>query len=513
MKRKVASAVLLACVVLAIAFELLSRTCVWASSTQEIRDVGIHIRDSQLAEFVLALLASAALIVHAWRAEDGDRKWWVTLFLCLSIVFVLTRVCSTMGLVAAIVLVQKCVGAMYVLVCYGIARWSKVHVVPWNTALATFVVAHVVMVFFCSWDPSVRAFVLSPVVVVWMAMAFLIVLVTEYWREFADMGWPLKLGYCAAIVISHVVFFSMFRVLDILSPLWRLGLLGDPWVGKAWWDLRAHALEAHLTGGYLELIGEPAVRDSLESNTIVWLRAAFGEWHQLAYVALFAVCMLALWWILRGKRDRDDSLVGILAWGAMASNLWGLACSVFLFRSGHMGTLASANLFQIVPLLCLVAWGLGSSELSSRCNVFFFGWADDNVGIMGPWGRSSFPSFAIGGNVSGESELFYVDDDLFFPSSCGGWSYEDAEEFARNIAAASVGISNVRVRVDEGCRYRISFGLSDDGGRVITSGGEVLDGEGNSILVVPKWGEFNCAIGSFDGGLWEVLCRKSFHMK
>lgn len=569
MKRKIAGTLLLLCVAGGIAFELLCHTRTWSYPDPQIVASSPSIQYHLFQKLVFAAVVSFVLVVTARCAGRGLEGLIFAAIAQLLLVCTVWHVWEALEADRQIDLAQQCVLALYVPICYGIARWVKAHVAPWWTACAVFVALHLSLVAFCGWNTLCKVFFFGPAMVVWMAVAFFLVYEAEFWGV-EGVRWRQRLGRYIGVVSAHVMAFSLHRVVSILSPLWgggRYGWLND---GAEWWKLRMDMLTGQLTGSFTQLIEDRVSLSNLRLDTLAWLRVAFGEGYQLAYVVLWVVALVALWHLCRGCRVGDDPVARLLATGALISNVWGMACELNLFWSARVGTLVSVNPFQLVPLACLAVWGIRSCvpedevvlegevvleeevidhmdtvvsdyglllaegvpgdsfwgfvpaftpRMLGNHPVSFLGWVDEDpeTAEFPDMCYASLPAFAMDDGLQKEEGFegvfYYTDDDLLRAPERGGWSSELVEELRCEIVRYSVGVVDVRVWQYEDGGRRIVFGLGENGNRCVASGGQAVPVLGMSVLVIPKSGEFESEIGVMNDGLAEVLFSRSFCMK
>ena len=241
---------------------------------------------------------------------------------------------------AFIYILQQIINASYILICYEIANIFHKIIFPQERAVVLYFLVHFMLVIFCSWIDYAKVFYLNPVNIIWQVSAFTIVYIKIFKASATSKE---KLRYFTIIVSVQTLLFSLQRITQIVSSIYEPS-------GINWLTYRGNVFQALLTGDYPKL--EDITLLNLENFHMIWLGIAFEKWQQMLFLALF-VLFMALF-IFMYLKHKNESLLSTLILGVIVSNVLGFACEINLFYSVKFGVMTSGNLFQIIPLICII---------------------------------------------------------------------------------------------------------------------------------------------------------------
>ena len=244
---------------------------------------------------------------------------------------------------AFIHILQQIINASYVLICYEIANTLHKTIFPQERAVILYFIFHFLLVVFCSWIDYAKIFYLNPVNIIWHTSAFAIVYIKVFNNSTAVKQ---KLMYFTTIVFVQTFIFSLQRITQIISSIFEPSeRFLTNWL-KYRWDV----FQAFVTNAYSTL--EDIVLLNLKNYHIIWLGIAFEQWQQILFLLCFALFLIVL--ILMYCKHKFEPLLSTLILGIIVSNILGIICEINLLYSANFGIMTSKNLFQIIPIICVI---------------------------------------------------------------------------------------------------------------------------------------------------------------
>lgn len=330
-----------------VGMELLAATKTWAWEDVVCRVVAAQPR----AAFTLAvqlLLSAGAGILAAIGVRSLQKKSRCAAYICFGVSGVLALLgCLLFSDSAdmAICRLQLLLLACYVPVCFGLLTLLK-RFLPKTVALIGYILLHLLMVLFCTWYPFFGERSLSPSRVLWMAVAFQLVLDRSVERDASDRR---SRWISVGLILLQTVVLTLPRIVMILSSPQRDPAYDAPFSAN-WFTLRAAALQGLFSGVYPSPPLDPRVMSTIPRLTFAWLGTAFPRWMQLLYLLLTAAFVALLF--RRRRRDAKQPFSDALRDGTIFVALWGLLCAVFLLFPVGVGPFVSGNPYLLLPL-CL----------------------------------------------------------------------------------------------------------------------------------------------------------------
>ena len=228
---------------------------------------------------------------------------------------------------------QKIVISSYMLICYAIASLLK-YKMPKKYAGTLYTAINIAMIFFCSWNVFYKRFYYNPAVIIWLSTGFTIVYLTIFYDQFSSK----VIIFCGSIVI-HLFAFSFYRIAQIFNNL------------SLWSFYHESILNAFCESDYLNLNLVPPALYALRDIPMMWLGLAFSNTYQINYILVFVLFLIYLVWLYV---KHEDDFIKFLILSILLSNLCALFCNINLFYSLELGIMTAGNLFQLIPLICLL---------------------------------------------------------------------------------------------------------------------------------------------------------------
>lgn len=370
LEMRVALVVMALAVLVSIPFDFVCATYTWSYPDFFVTTSDVRVGDMQLwpslsqlrIDLIHAALFSLVAIAGLVACRRlGDRIEFVVAFLaCAACLYVVVsrQPGIAVGVDTLLSEARHAIVAGYPLACFVLSRLIHRHVGE-PAAIALGVAAHVASVVFCTWEGSGYALSVSIPTIVWMALCWTLFAVPEHlvgWLQ--TLGARRKVALATLSVLVQTFVLSLWRLAEIARSLVLPSHPQPGWFNSNWLTTHADALAALPTSSYRDLVADPAMLDGLQAIPLAWLGVTCGAAYRMAYAAILAVFLTAVFVIWRdARRSGRRREVEVLALGVMLSNLWGAVCSVLTLTSTGTVTLVSGNPFQLVPIACLLAAG------------------------------------------------------------------------------------------------------------------------------------------------------------
>lgn len=231
---------------------------------------------------------------------------------------------------------QRLVISLYMLICYAVASLLK-EKTPRKYACIGYTAINIAMIFFCSWHVIYKRFYYNPTVIVWLSTAFTIVYLKIFHDQFISI--LHKVIIFSGSIIIHLFAFSFYRIAQIFNNF------------SLWSFYHENILSAFCESNYLNLNLDPPALYALRGIPMMWLGLAFNETYQIIYILFFVLFLIYIVWLYM---KHEDNFRKFLILSILLSNLYALFCNINLFYSIEIGMMTAGNLFQLIPLVCLL---------------------------------------------------------------------------------------------------------------------------------------------------------------
>ena len=231
---------------------------------------------------------------------------------------------------------QRLVISSYMLICYAVASLLKDET-PKKYAGIEYTAINIAMIFFCSWHVVYERFYYNPAVIIWLSTGFTI----AYLKIFHDQSSSIlqKVTIFSGSIVIHLLAFSFYRIAQIFNNL------------VLWSFYHGNILNALCGDDYLNLNLEPPALYALRDVTMMWLGLAFSNTYKIIYILVFVLFLIYLVCLYM---KHEDNFIKFLIVSILLSNLCALFCNINLFYSLELGIMTAGNLFQLIPLICLL---------------------------------------------------------------------------------------------------------------------------------------------------------------
>ena len=145
--------------------------------------------------------------------------------------------------------------------------------------------------------------------------------------------------------------FSWPRISQIIYRILRFRGISSFGV-RDWLTHRLEVLQSMLAGTFSSEELDIPTFMMIDSFKVVWLGLAFENNFQLVYIAEILIFLGLLVWLC--WKYRDENFLFMLALSVLVNNILGIICEVNLFYSAEFGIMTSRNIFQIIPVICLL---------------------------------------------------------------------------------------------------------------------------------------------------------------
>ena len=231
---------------------------------------------------------------------------------------------------------QRIVISSYMLICYAITSLLK-YKMPKKYAGIVYTAINIAMIFFCSWNVFYKRFYYNPAVIICLSTGFTIVYLKMFYDQFISI--LQKAIIFSGSIVIHLFAFSFYRIAQIFNNI------------NLWSFYHKNILNAFCRHDYLNLNLEPPALYALRDILMMWLGLAFSTTYQIIYILVFVLFLIYLIWLYMKHKD---NFIKFLIVSILLSNLCALFCNINMFYSLELGIMTAGNLFQLIPLICLL---------------------------------------------------------------------------------------------------------------------------------------------------------------